>query len=162
MYGLHGESVHGQLAIPLPYVPLHSQTEYVAFSSIYGAFSPGARPSDTTNDCFAGILKYWLKSYDTSLLALSGSGTGVLDVSPSYTMTSPLLIGTTFHDPSTQSQTILLLVTTEVDDICENLSQARFPLPLSIVSLAPGVIVQIPIFPPELKSQVPDVHAVPL
>lgn len=65
-------------------------------------------------------------------------------------MTSPLLIGTTFHDPSTQSQTILFETTVDVE-LTFAKRRPEVPVsPLSIVNFDPGVIVPIPIFHPVL------------
>lgn len=72
----------------------------------------------------------------------------VLGCQPSavYTTTSPLLIGTTFPEPSTPSQVVVPAYGVVEDEIRLNCNQPIPLVPLSSVSLDVGLFVHIPIF----------------
>lgn len=65
LYGLAESHVAGSESIQsyglVPYVPVIEQSALVPFSLKYGPLYEGPSHLLTTNDCFPGIAKYWLK-----------------------------------------------------------------------------------------------------
>lgn len=154
LFGLAESPVYGS-AVPqsygeVPPAPFQEQRPETPSSLKYGALYQAPFPSLTTNDCFVGMRKYLLKSYEISLFGTSGFGDGVVPFLPipSYTTTSPLLTGTRLPELSIPIPTAVPVYVGEVAVRRVSLIPDILARPLSRVSFAVAVPVPIAIFVP--------------
>lgn len=74
LFGLAESPVTGSATVQSYGDPPHEHIPETPSSLKYGALYPAPAPSLTTNDCFVGIAKYVLKSYEINRFGISGSG----------------------------------------------------------------------------------------